>query len=101
MKVSVDDKELFTLSDTQKRVIMDNVRSEIFEEDMKRRLQWVLMHKYEQCYEDLKKEWDPKLKNDGVAMIPLNPDAYAQLVFSRPSYMSRSERDATEKPLVA
>lgn len=93
MKISVDNKELFALSEIQKKVIKNDIEDEIFDEDMKKRLQYILTHKYERCFERLKKEWDPKLAAKGVAMIPTNPDAYAQLVFSQPEYKSRSQRE--------
>ena len=93
MKILVNDKELFTLSDTQKQVIKDNVHEDIFDADMERRLQWVLMHKYEQCFAALKQEWDPKLAKNGVTMMPTDPDAYAQLVFAQPNYQDRAMRD--------
>jgi hypothetical protein len=92
MKISVDDKDLFTLSDTQQQVIQNDIAQEIFEDDMKRRLEWVLMHKYEQCFKKLKEEWDIKLTENGVAMIPTNKDEYAKLVFSQPNYQCKSDR---------
>jgi hypothetical protein len=95
MKVSVNDKELFTLSDIQKQVIMNDIPTDIFDADMNRRLQWVLMHKYEECFKALKAEWDPKLAANGVDMIPTNHDAYAQLVFAQHNYKDRSAREAS------
>lgn len=92
MKISVDDKELFTLSETQKRVIKNDIPSEIFEEDMCRRLQYILMHKYEQCYKRLKQEWEPKLAASGARSIPTNPDEFAEMVFAHPEYKNRSAR---------
>lgn len=94
MKISVDDKELFTLSDTQKQVIQNDIHSDIFDEDMKRRLQYILMHKYERCFARLKAEWDIKLVDNGVKSVPTNADEYAQLVFSQPNYLDRKSRDA-------
>ena len=93
MKISVDDIPLFTLSETQKKVIQNDIVSSEFEEDMKRRLHYILNHKYERCFERLKKEWEPKLRERGVEMIPTNPDALAQLIFSQPDYKNRSQRD--------
>lgn len=93
MKISIDDKELFTLSETQKKVIMNDIQKEIFDSDMKRRIQHVLTHKYEQCFERLKKEWDEKLKQNGVKSVPTDPDEYAKLVFSQPNYKCRSQRE--------
>ena len=94
MKISVNDVELYTLSETKKNVIKNDINADIFDEDMKRRLDWVLMHKYEQCFKRLKAEWDVKLEALGVQSIPTNKDAYAELVFAQPSYKDRTTRDA-------
>lgn len=94
MKVSVDDKELFTLSEIQKRVIKNDIPEEIFDEDMKRRLHYILTHKYERCFARLKAEWEPKLAKSGAAMIPTNPDAFAEMVFAHPEYKNRSSRES-------
>lgn len=93
MKISVNDQHLFTLSETQKKVIAHEIPSHILEDDLKRRLNYILMHKYENCFERLKKEWEPKLKAAGVKSIPLDNDEFAQLVFSQPGYKDRFARD--------
>jgi len=93
MKISVDDKELFRLSETQKKVIKNDIHDEIFDEDMKRRLHYILTHKYERCFERLKKEWEPKLKERGVEMIPTNEEKFAELVFAQQDYQNRSMRE--------
>lgn len=94
MKISVNDQELYTLTEVQKQVIQNDILSEIFDEDMKRRLKWVLLdEKYRKCMERIRKEWEPKLKERGVAMMPTNDDAFAQMVFSQPDYKNRSQRD--------
>jgi hypothetical protein len=93
MKISVDDQELFTLSETQKQVIKNDIHEDIFEDDMKRRLQYILNHKYERCMIRLKNEWVPKLKESGEKSIPLDDDAFASLVFSHPEYKDRKSRD--------
>jgi len=92
MKISVDDQHLFTLNETQKRVIKNDIMEEIFDEDMKRRLKYILTHKYEQCFDRLKKEWEPKLASR-MSSIPTNPEAFAELVFSQPDYKNRSQRE--------
>ena len=93
MKISVNDQELFTLSEVQKQVIKNDIPEDIFDTDMKRRLQWILTHKYAECFKALKAEWDPKLAINGVSMIPTDPDAYAQLVFAQPNYKDRATRE--------
>lgn len=92
MKISVDDQELFTLSETQKKVIQNDIPSEIFEEDMKRRLHYILTHKYERCFARLKQEWEPKLAAK-ISSLPTNADQFAELVFSHPEYKCRSQRE--------
>lgn len=96
MKISVNDQEILTLTETQKDVIRHDIPTELFDEDMKRRVRYILVHKYEQCFKRLKKEWDEKLRQNGVAMIPTDPEAYAQLVFSQPNYQNRSQRSEND-----
>ena len=93
MKISVNDIELFRLTETQKKVIKNYVHEDIFDEDMKRRLQYILMHKYERCFGRLKQEWDSKLAANGVKSIPLDEAEYAEMVFAQPNYKSRKQRD--------
>ncbi len=100
MKISVDDVHLFTLSETQKKVIKNDIQDDIFDEDMKRRLEWVLVNKYEKCFERLKNEWCnapagqlSKLAKNGVKAIPTDPEDLAELIFSQPDYMNRSQRE--------
>jgi len=93
MKIKVDNVDLFELTETQKKVIKNEIHADIFDEDMKRRLNWVLMHKYQNCFKKLKSEWDDKLVQNGVRMIPTDPDEYAQLVFSQPNYKDKKNRD--------
>lgn len=97
MKVSINDVELFTLTDTQKKVIQNDILLEIFEEDMKRRLKWVLLdEKYRKCFKRLKDEWEPRLAKR-VESIPTDPDALAELIFSQPDYKNRSQRELDSK----
>ena len=94
MKISINDKECFTLLETQKKVIQNDIPSEIFEEDMARRLKWVLVdEKYQKCFERLKKEWEPKLAASGAKSIPTDKDEFAEMVFAHPDYKDRSARD--------
>jgi len=101
MKISVNDQELFTLSEVQKRVIQNDIPEEIFDEDMKRRLRWVLLEeKYQNCFRRLKDEWltpgsdgMSKLERNGVSSIPTHQEELAELIFSQPNYKNRSQRD--------
>ena len=96
MKVFVDSDLILELNEIKKKVIQNDVNSEIFLDDMKRRLVYIIMHKYEKCFEALKNEWDSKLAARGVESIPLDQDKYAELVFSQKDYENRSLRDKKE-----
>lgn len=96
MKVQVDNKVVLELNETQKKVIQNDIPSEIFQEDMERRVNYIVSHKYERCFERLKKEWEPKLKGR-VASIPLDNDAFAELIFSQPDYKNRSKREEEDR----
>lgn len=100
MKISVDGNDCFELTETQCKVIQNDIHADEFESDMKRRLQYILMHKYERCFERLKAEWcnsspgQPcKLEKNGVKTIPTNPDELAEAIFSQPDYKSRKARE--------
>lgn len=95
MKISLDDKDLFILTETQKKVIKNDIYDSIFEDDMKRRIQWVVMNKYERSMDRLKNEWLPKLKHR-VSSVPTDDEALAALIFSQPDYKSRSQRESIE-----
>lgn len=96
MKIIVDDKKCCEMTEVQKNVICNDINREQFEKDMRRRLEWVLMHKYERCFERLKKEWEPKLaaRYDSV---PTNKDKFAELVFSQKDYKCRAQRDKEDE----
>lgn len=96
MKIKVDDKKIFELSETQKKVIQNDISSEIFEADCARRVSYILQHKYERCMERLEKEWAPKLR-ERVASVPTNRDELADLIFSQPDYKDRAVREAEAK----
>ena len=102
MKITVDGQDVFTLSETQKKVIRNEILDEEFETDMKRRLHYILNHKYEQCFQRLYDEWckpvngSSKLEKNGVRSIPTNPDELSELIFSQPNYENRSKRKIRE-----
>jgi len=100
MKISVNDIELFTLTETQKSVIKNDIHEDEFDVDMSRRLEYILINKYDNCFNRLKAEWDQKLIDNGVQSIPTNKDAYAQLVFSQPNYLDRKARDLAAAALL-
>lgn len=93
MKVIVDGHEILELSEIKKKVIKNDIKRDEFDADMKRRLVYILEHKYERCLGRLKDEWIPKLKGR-VDSIPLDDDKLAELIMSQPDYKCRATREA-------
>jgi hypothetical protein len=98
MKVKVDEQEIFELAEWEKDVIKNDIDAADFDSDMKRRLEWVLRHKAEQCYIRFEKEWLEKLRADPtVASIPTSKEAFVALVRSRADYKDRAARNIEAK----
>lgn len=97
MKVVVDGVEVISLSELQLKVICNDISSVMVDNDLKRRVHYILMHKYERCFDRLKKEWLPKLEAAGVKSVPLNNDEFAKLVFEQAEYKDRAARDSENK----
>jgi len=93
MKIYVNDVCVCQLNDTQKKVIMNDIHADEFDEDMRRRVNYIIMHKYEQCLKRLREEWMPKLRDLKIESVPLNDDAFAELVFACPDYKDRKCRE--------
>lgn len=101
MKAQVDSTDIYELLPWQENVIKNEVLTEEFEEDMKRRIKWVWEHKFEQCYKRFEEEWIEKLRADPtVTQIPTDKEAFVNLVLARPEYKNRSERDAAQQQVV-
>lgn len=92
MKFLVNEVCVCELNETQKKVLCNDINCDEFDEDMRRRVNYIIMHKYEQCMKRLQDEWMPKLKAAGVKAIPLDNDEFAELVFSMNSYKDRKTR---------
>jgi hypothetical protein len=94
MKIYLNEFEVLELNETQLAVIANDIPTLQLEDDLKRRLSYIVTSKYDACFDRLFKEWFPKLAARGVASIPTDKEAFAQLVFSQPDYKDRSTRDA-------
>ncbi len=93
MKIQVDGEQVFELNETKKKVICNEIPADVFESDMKRRVRYIIEHKYERCFKRLKEEWEPILKTLGIESIPLDNDKFAELVFKQPDYKDRKAQD--------
>lgn len=99
MQITVDGVDLYQISDNEIELLEYLIPSASLDADLKRRLQWVLTHKIEQAYVQLKKDWMPILQADEtVVSIPKTDEAFFNAVKVRPDYQDRDERDAEINP---
>lgn len=96
MKISVNDVELFTLSEYELNLLKNDINSDVLEGDIKRRLEWVLKHKCGQCLKRLEAEWRPKLISKGAESLPTDHAALVALVLADKDYKDRKARDEAE-----
>jgi len=99
MKIKIDDVDFMELENHHKQVLCNDICSGLLEEDLKRRVKYILIHKYEQCLEKMKKEWIPKLKASGAKSIPLDDKEFISLVISQADYKTRTMKEAEEEEL--
>lgn len=92
MEIKIDDKVTLTLSDTQVKILKHDIEESIFYEDIGRRLQFIIMEKYKRSLERIRKEWEPKLKDSGRKLIPLDDEKFCELVFSLKDYADKQTR---------
>lgn len=92
MKFYAEEEMIVELKDIHQKVIQNDIPTEIFNQDMKRRVHYILTHKYERCLERLKKEWLPRLK-ERMSEIPTDDEMLATLILSQPDYKNRSQRE--------
>jgi hypothetical protein len=92
MKISVNDVELYTISETDLNILKNHIPSSLIEADIKRRLEWIYDEIYKTAFKELKDTWEPILAQR-VTSIPTDRDAFAQLVFAQEDYKDRAARD--------
>ena len=97
MIIKTDDKILFEITDNMLKVLAYDIDEPDIKADMERRLEWVIMSRYQAAFSVMQAEWLPKLANRGIETIPTNKEKFAELVFSQPDYKSRVERDGVSE----
>lgn len=101
MKISINDVEVFTLTQTQKKIMKNDINDDVFDNIVKNCLIWVLIdEKVKRGMVRLRKEWveGGKLAANGVTSIPIDDMLLADLIFSQDNtkpfpYKSRKARD--------
>jgi len=72
MKCTLNNKEIFDLSDSQINVLKHCIPEEQLEDHLKAVILYVVKHKLVECAGKLFEEWKPKLIAEGVKEIPIS-----------------------------
>jgi hypothetical protein len=93
MKIYLDNLEIFEITNID-RLLLEHDLIDV-DNEIKRRLEYIIKHKVDQCYSRLKSEWDKKFQSDvNITSVPTKRDDYVALVIAHPDYKNRSVREA-------
>lgn len=90
MKCTLNDKQIFELSESQLNVLKHCIPEDQLEDHIKTVILYVLKHKLTECAGKLFEEWKPKLIAEGVQQIPISDADFADVIFRHPNYERRS-----------
>lgn len=93
MKIKIDDKKVFELTEVKKNILKHVFFDEDLESEVERLVVWILDHNIKMNLKKLKEEWVPKMKDLGIKSVPTDDEEFVDLVFSQKDYKNRSQRD--------
>jgi hypothetical protein len=75
---------------TIEKLLKDQIGDDVFQEDMKRRLGWVMTQKIAPCAERLKETWKDTIKSR-YEFMPTDDTKLIELIFAQPDYKTMRE----------
>lgn len=92
MQIKFNDEVIFELSEIDRATIEYSIPSDELEEDLKRRIIWVIEEKIKGRKAALRRDFLPLLRAENDT-LPTNQDALIPLILARDDYKDRSTRD--------
>ncbi len=89
--IQIDGKTILEVSDLDLSILADNVSSDILDEDIIRRIVWILTHTIDECKKTLIENNSAIISKNN--MIPSDTNALCQLIINDLDYKSRKQRD--------
>lgn len=86
MKIMCGDTEVCVLEKHHIDLLQSEIPSSVFEEDIHRRVNHIVMHKYNKVYKRFFDKWINKLVANGVTSIPTGEKEFIELVMARSDY---------------
>ncbi len=94
--IKKDDAEIFQIDDINIKLLEDQLVE--VEDEINRRLQWVIDHKCEKIYSRFRKKWEAILIAEGAQTIPASKADFVTQITQRADYKNRVARDAAVEP---
>jgi hypothetical protein len=93
MQVKLDDEVLYEIDDHMLKLLAHDLLDPIAE--IKRRLEWVIKHKCEQCEKRIEEEVITELINDpSYEWIPKDKKKLVEMFMKRADYKNRAQRES-------
>lgn len=97
MKVKANNKEILNLQPWEKKLIETELFMVDTDEDLIRRLKWVIQHKMDVCYKNLRQIWEPIFTEEGVKFLPTDREEFVNMVLAHPKFKSKEQREEEYK----
>lgn len=98
MQITVDGEDLYEITDIDMEILAYMLPSATLDAECKRRIEWIMKHKITRCYVNLRNDWMPILQKDpDVREVPLDDEAFFNMIKVRPDYKDRDAKDADAK----
>ncbi len=92
MKININDLSQIFISEFKKKVIFDLINRNEFFDFIHNGISQLIDQLYRSSFLNLKTTWIEKLKEENIE-IPQDEEKLASLIFSRPDYLDRLERE--------
>lgn len=92
MEVKVNGKVVLALEEWKEKVIQHDIPTEIFQEDMERRVRWVVEHHFERCFNKFYNEClRVVVPERNIKEVPLDWKQFSELMFEHLSIVPFDE----------
>ena len=98
MKIYLESEEILDIQQWEINLLGYQLSAANLTNDLKRRLQYIIRHKIDQCFEQLQKDFMPILRDDpSVTSIPVKKDQFVAMILQRPDYKDRDTKEAEQQ----
>jgi hypothetical protein len=96
MQVKIDDEIIFEIDEMMVKLLSHDLIDPINE--IKRRLNYIIQHKCDECFKRIESEWMEKFRSDpSLESIPKSKKDFCEMVFKHKDYKNRQDREQNNK----